>query len=152
MPKILAVGDTIPEFSLLDQNGIELSIKTKLGKPLIVYFYPKDDTPGCIKEACYFQDQYEVFAEHGADIIGISNDSPKSHLAFAQKYNLNFTLLSDKGRKVEKLFGVPRTVLGLLPGRVTFVIDATGVIKHVFKSQFKTEKHVDEAIKIIKTF
>ena len=152
MPKKLAVGNTIPEFTLLDQNEIEVNIKNKLGKPLVVYFYPKDDTPGCTKEACYFRDQFDVFAEHGAEIIGISNDSPKSHFKFAQKYNLNFTLLSDKGGKVEKLFGVPRTVLGLLPGRVTYIIDAKGIIRHIFNSQFKAEKHVDEALKIIKTF
>ena len=103
MSKSIATGDTIPDFSLLDQNGSEFNIKDKIGKPLVIYFYPKDDTPGCIREACTFRDQFDVFNDYGAEIIGISTDSPASHLKFAKKYNLNFTLLSDQNRKVEKL-------------------------------------------------
>ncbi|MFY0652982.1 MAG: peroxiredoxin [Cyclobacteriaceae bacterium] len=148
----IKIGDQIPKFSLEDQHGNMVSIETYLGKPLVIYFYPKDDTPGCIREACYFRDQFEVFAEHGAEIIGISTDSPKSHLKFAKKYKLNFTLLSDKSREVEKLFGVKRSVLGLLPGRVTFVFDKEGIVRHVFNSQFKAEQHVEEALQIIKQF
>ena len=152
MSKSIATGDTIPDFSLLDQNGSVFNIKDKIGKPLVIYFYPKDDTPGCIREACTFRDQFDVFNDYGAEIIGISTDSPASHLKFAKKYNLNFTLLSDQNRKVEKLFGVPRTALGFLTGRVTYIVDKNGIVRHLFNSLFKAEQHVDEALKIISTF
>jgi len=150
MPKSIGVGDAIPDFSLLDQHSKEVNIKDKIGKPLIIYFYPKDDTPGCTREACTFRDQFDVFNDYGAEIIGISSDSPKSHLRFAKKHNLNFTLLSDQAKKVEKLFRVPRSVLGFVAGRVTYVIDKNGVVVHTFNSLFNAEKHVDEALEIIK--
>lgn len=150
MSKSIGVGDTIPEFSLLDQHSKEVNIKDKIGRPLIIYFYPKDDTPGCTREACTFRDQFDVFNDYGAQIIGISADSPKSHLRFAKKYNLNFTLLSDQNKKVEKLFKVPRSVLGFIAGRVTYVIDKNGTVVHTFNSLLNAEKHVDEALEIIK--
>jgi len=151
MSNKITIGDTIPNFTLLDQNGVGVTIKDKIGKPLVIYFYPKDDTPGCTKEACSFRDQYDVFGEYGTEIIGISSDSPASHLKFAKKYNLNFTLLSDENGEVEKLFGVPRTALGLIAGRVTYIIDKNGVVRHIFNSLLNAEKHVEESLRIIKS-
>jgi len=149
--KAIQVGDMIPEFTLLDQNGTLFDIKSVLGnKKLVVYFYPKDDSPGCTKEACYFRDLYEVFNATNAVIIGISGQSVESHKKFAVKYRLSFTLLSDSGNKVRKLFGVPTNALGLLPGRVTYVADRQGKVVYIFNSQAQAERHVDEALKILK--
>ena len=108
----------------------------------MIFFYPKDDSPGCTREACYFRDLYEVFKEADAIVIGISGQSVESHRKFADKYRLTYTLLSDKGNKIRKLFGVPGDILGLLPGRVTFVTDRNGKIVHIFNSQFQAERHV----------
>jgi peroxiredoxin Q/BCP len=119
-------------------------------KAIVLYFYPKDDTPGCTKESCTFRDQYEVFLESGAEVIGISSDSPESHKNFATKYRLPFRLLSDEGEKVRNIYGVSST-LGLLPGRETFVIDRQGIIRHKFSSQFRPTKHVEEALKVLQS-
>jgi peroxiredoxin Q/BCP len=150
--KELNKGDKIPSFKLKDQNDEWFDISGYVGKSfLVVYFYPKDDTPGCTREACTFRDKYEDFANNNIKVIGISGDSPTSHKRFAQKHKLNFTLLSDEHQKVEKSFGVPRNLFGLLPGRVTYVIDLQGTIIHVFNSQLNVEKHVSEALRIVKT-
>lgn len=147
----IQVGDKIPEFSLPDQNGALFDIKNVKGnKKLIIYFYPKDDSPGCTKEACHFRDLFEVFNEADAVIIGISGQSVESHRKFAEKYRLSFALLSDTGNKIRKLFGVPTNALGLLPGRVTYVADREGKVIYIFNSQVQAERHVDEALKIIK--
>lgn len=147
--KELKVGDNIPAFVLKDQNGASFDIKSVLGKKnLIIYFYPKDDTPGCTKEACSFRDQYEIFKQKNAVVIGISGQSVESHKAFAEKHHLSFTLLSDEGNAVRKLFGVP-TSGGIIPGRVTYVVDLSGKIVYIFNSQFDSEKHVSEAIRIL---
>lgn len=119
-----------------------------LGKqPVVICFYPKDDTPGCTREACTFRDMYSDFADAGAQVVGISADTPEKHADFARKHNLPFVLLSDIGNSVRKLLGVPSDLLGLLPGRVTYVVDKFGVIQYVFNSQFRAEKHVEEALK-----
>jgi thioredoxin-dependent peroxiredoxin len=110
----------------------------------VLFFYPKDDTPGCTKQACAFRDEYEAFGQLDAEVIGISSDSVESHKNFAEKHSLPFLLLSDEGGKVRKLYGVP-TTFGLFPGRVTYVIDAEGVVGHIFASQLGVEKHVEEA-------
>ena len=147
----IQVGDKIPEFTLPDQNGTLFDIKSVPGnKKLVIYFYPKDDSPGCTKEACYFRDQFEVFNEADAVIIGISGQSVESHKKFAVKHRLSFTLLSDQGNKIRKLFGVPTNALGLLPGRVTYVADRDGKVVYIFNSQIEAERHVDEALKILK--
>src|SRR5262249_55223603 len=117
---------------------------------VVVYFYPKDDTPGCTKESCTFRDQYTAFTDVGAEVLGISSDSEASHRAFAEKYRLPFPLLADSGAVVRRQFRVPKS-LGLLPGRVTFVIDKQGIIRHVFNSQLNPTKHVDEAITVLKS-
>jgi peroxiredoxin Q/BCP len=146
----IKIGNSVPSFTLPDQNGNLFDINTVLGKKnLVIYFYPKVDSPGCTKEACSFRDQFEVFMEADAVIFGISGQSVESHLAFAEKHRLNYTLLSDTGNKVCKLFGVPGELFGLIPGRVTYVIDKDGKIVYMFNSQIQTEKHVDEALRIL---
>ena len=144
------IGSEIPSFSLQDQHGNNFDINSVLGKKnLVIYFYPKDDSPGCTKEACSFRDQFDVFADVDAMIIGISAQSVESHLEFAKKHRLNYTLLSDTGNKVRKLFGVPANFFGLIPGRVTYVVNKEGKIAYLFNSQIQAEKHVDEALRIL---
>lgn len=146
----LEMGQSAPDFTLPDQSGKNVRLKDILEKKSVVlYFYPKDETSGCTKEACTFRDQYEAFQEAGAEVIGVSSDSSDSHKTFASKHRLSFRLLSDEGGKVRKLYGVPST-LGLLPGRVTFVINKDGIVRHIFNSQFNPVRHVEEALKILK--
>ena len=145
------VGSTVPAFSLKDQFGKDFDIESVKGKKnLVIYFYPKDDSPGCTKEACSFRDQFEVFSDADALIIGISAQSVKSHLEFANKYRLNYTLLSDEGNNVRKLFDVPTNLFGLLPGRVTYIVNKAGKVVFIFNSQMQAEKHIEEAIRILK--
>lgn len=147
----LVIGSTLPSFELKDQHGKLFSVKSVLGKKnLVIYFYPKDDSPGCTKQACSFRDQFAVFADADAMIIGISAQSIKSHLEFAEKHRLNYTLLSDEDNKVRKLLGVPADLFGLIPGRVTYVINKKGKVVYLFNSQTQAEKHVDEALRILK--
>jgi len=147
----IKTGSIIPSFSLPDQNGNLFDIYSVIGKKnLVIYFYPKDDSPGCTAQACLFRDQFEVFSEAGAVIIGISGQSVKSHKEFAEKHRLTFTLLSDEGNHVRKQFGVPTNLFGLLPGRVTYVADKSGKVIYTFNSQLQAEKHVDEALRILK--
>ena len=146
----LTIGSTIPKFELKDQHGNLFQIDSVLGKKnLVIYFYPKDDSQGCTKEACSFRDQFDVFADADAVIIGISGQSVESHLNFAKKNRLNFTLLSDKGNKVRKLFGVPGNFFGWIPGRVTYVVNREGKVVYTFNSQLESEKHVEEALRIL---
>jgi peroxiredoxin Q/BCP len=145
----LQAGARAPEFSLEDQNGERVALADfRDRKNVVLYFYPKDDTPGCTKESCAFRDQFSDFADSGAEVIGISSDSVESHRKFAEKYRLPFTLLSDVAGTVRKSFGVPSS-LGVLPGRVTYVIDKKGVIRHTFNSQLNPTKHVDEALQVL---
>lgn len=148
--KPVKVGDPVPRFELPDQHGNIVSIESFFGQPFVIYFYPKDDTPGCTAEACTFRDQYEDFKEVGAEVIGISADSPESHRQFAEKHHLPFILLSDEDNRVRKLFGVPSSMFGLLPGRVTYVVDKEGIVRHFFDSQLQAQKHVKEAIEFLK--
>ena len=139
-------GQEAPDFALPDREGRMVRLSEFRGrKPVVLYFYPKDDTPGCTKEACTFRDQYEDFVQAGAEVIGVSSDDEAAHRKFAEKYRLPFTLLADHGGKVRKLYKVPAT-LGLLPGRVTYVIDTHGVVRHVFNSQMQATQHVAEAL------
>ena len=147
----IKIGSNIPTFALPDQNGNLFDINSVLGKKnLVIYFYPKDDSPGCTAQACSFRDQFEVFSEADAVIIGISGQSVESHKEFAEKHRLSFTLLSDEGNKVRKLFGVPTNLFGLLPGRVTYVTDKSGKVVYIFSSQAQATRHVDEALRILK--
>jgi len=145
----LSAGETAPDFALTDQRGQTVRLSDFRGKKnVVVYFYPKDDTPGCTKESCSFRDQYTAFTDAGAEVLGISSDNEKSHKAFAEKYNLPFPLLSDTGGSVRKAYKVPKS-LGLLPGRVTFVVDKQGVVRHAFNSQLNATKHVSEALTVL---
>ncbi len=140
----------IISFELNDQNGKLFRLDSVLGKKnLVIYFYPLDDSRGCTKQACAFRDQFEVFQAADAMIIGISAQSVQSHNAFATKNNLNYTLLSDPGNRVRELYGVPSNFFGLLPGRVTYVINKKGKMVYFFNSQTQTQKHVDEALRIL---
>lgn len=142
-------GSKVPDFELKDQDGKNFKLSDALAKgPVVVYFYPKDDTPGCTKEACSFRDSFEQFKDEGVQVVGISADDVASHKKFAEKYKLPFTLLSDEGNEVRKLFGVPKTMM--LPGRVTYVLDKNGVVVHQFNSMTKAEQHVEEAIAAVK--
>ena len=144
------VGSKAPDFSLRSVSGEVIGLKDFLGeRPVVLYFYPKDDTPGCTKEACAFRDEYEKFAKLDAEVIGVSSDSLESHRRFTEKHDLPFTLLSDEGGKVRRLYGVPNT-FGVFPGRVTYVIDEAGVIRHMFSSQLAAVQHVEEALKALR--
>ncbi len=150
MARGIQVGDKAPDFTLTSQAGEQVRLSGRLGERIVVlYFYPKDETPGCTKEACAFRDSHDVFAEAGAEVIGISSDSVDKHAAFAGHHNLPFTLLSDAGGQVRKSYGVPAT-LGLLPGRVTYVIDRSGTVRHVFNSQANIGRHVSDAVDVVK--
>lgn len=150
MARGIQVGDKAPDFTLPSQAGEQVRLSDRLGKRIVVlYFYPKDETVGCTKEACAFRDSYEVFAEAGAEVIGVSSDSVDKHAAFAGHHELPFTLLSDQGGQVRKSYAVPAT-LGLLPGRVTYVIDRAGTVRHVFSSQTNIGRHVNDALDVVK--
>jgi thioredoxin-dependent peroxiredoxin len=145
------VGSVAPDFTLPSQSGVMVNFKDFIGtKPVVLFFYPKDDTPGCTKEACAFRDDYDQFEKLDAEVIGISSDSVESHRRFAKKHDLPFTLLSDEGRKVRRLYGV-RHSFGLFPGRMTYVIDEEGVVRHIFSSQLGVEQHVEEALKALQS-
>ena len=144
---MLQVGQPMPETTLAGDSG-RVQLSDRIGKTLVVYFYPKADTPGCTKEACSFRDSYEDFVAAGADVIGISRDDAESHASFKQHHRLPFTLLSDPGGTVGYAWGVKGS-LGL-PGRVTFVFDKQGICRHRFDSQIRFGKHVDEALDVVK--
>lgn len=145
----LQIGDKLPHFILNDQNHFPVDISTLTGKFLVLYFYPKDDTPGCTKEACSFRDSFGKLVDAGANVYGVSSDSPESHIKFKTKYKLPFSLLSDTNGELRKLLGVPTDLFGLLPGRVTYIFNPEGQLVHVFDSQFSPEKHVQEALNVI---
>ncbi len=142
----LQPGDPAPDFQLKDQNGESVTLSAFRGQSAVVlYFYPKDDTSGCTKEACAFRDQFAAFRGVNAEVLGVSSDSEESHRAFAAKYHLPFRLLSDPAGRVRKLYGVKAT-FGIIPGRQTFVIDREGIIRAVFASQFQPEAHIRHAL------
>lgn len=144
------VGDPAPEFTLTSQNGSEISLGDYRGKSVVVlYFYPKDDTPVCTKEACGFRDADQDFRDAGAVVIGISHDDTASHQSFASKHALPFSLVSDTGDVVRKAYGVTKT-LGLMPGRVTYVIDKQGTVQHITNSQLFAGKHIQEALAAVR--
>jgi len=146
----LKIGDKIPNFTSKDTNGNDFNSLDVIGKkPLVIYFYPKDNTPGCTTQACSFRDQYEDFKDLGAEVIGISGDSIESHQKFTQQYRLPFILLSDSDKKIRTLFGVPSSLFGLIPGRVTYVADTTGTVIIIFDSM-KAKNHISKALEAIK--
>jgi len=146
----LQVGDKIPEFSAKANNGDNFDSSSIVGKkPVVFYFYPKDNTPGCTAQACSFRDQFEDFKDLGAEVIGISSDSVESHEKFAKQYKLPFLLLSDNDKKIRNLFGVKPSLFGLIPGRVTYVADKTGIIRLIFDSLVATN-HIPRALETVK--
>lgn len=148
--KPIQTGDRAPTFTAHAHNGQQIALADFQGKSVVVlYFYPKDDTPVCTKEACAFRDAYEDFVRAGAVVIGVSSDSPERHQAFASGHRLPFLLLADQGGSLRQAFGVPKS-LGLFPGRVTYIIDTAGIVRHVFNSQFSADRHVTEALEIVR--
>ena len=144
------VGDAAPNFTALAGDGRSVRLSDYLHKQIVVlYFYPKDDTPGCTTQACGFRDAFEDFNDAGAVVLGVSSDTVESHRRFAAERKLPFLLLSDADGAIRKAYGVPKT-FGLLPGRVTYVIDRDGVVQHRFNSQFFAGRHVNEALKIVR--
>jgi peroxiredoxin Q/BCP len=144
------VGDKAPDFTLPSQTGDQVRLHDRLGERVVVlYFFPKDGTPGCTAEACAFRDSHEVFTDAGAEVIGVSSDSVDSHAAFSGRHELPFTLVSDQGGQVRKSYGVP-SVLGLLPGRVTYVIDREGTVRQVFSSMTRISRHIDDALEMVR--
>jgi peroxiredoxin Q/BCP len=143
------VGEAAPDFELPSQTGQSVRLSQYRGRQnVVLYFYPKDNTYGCIAESCGFRDMYAVFKDKGAEVIGVSSDGPASHREFAAKYKLPFVLLSDEKNEVRTLYGVPST-MGMIPGRVTYVVDKNGIVQHVFNSQFNPKSHVDQALSIL---
>ena len=149
MASALLAGDHAPLIALPDGEGIERRSDALGGRPLVLFFYPKDDTPGCTAEACAFRDSYADLQALGAEVWGVSGDDAASHKRFSQRHNLPFPLLVDRGNALRRAFGVP-SVLGLLPGRVTYVIDGEGVIRHVFNNLLDGAAHRREAIEALR--
>lgn len=152
MTRVLDVGDAVPSFSLPDQDGVSFTLAQALGKgPLVVFFYPKDETTVCIKEACAFRDAHQLFVAAGATVLGVSGDSVASHKAFAEHHALGFRLLADVGDKVRNdVFGVPRDLLGFVAGRGTYVLDETGVVRMRYQAPLGTSTHVEKALAVIR--
>jgi peroxiredoxin Q/BCP len=150
MARGIQVGDKAPDFTLPAQNGAQVRLSDRLGQRVVVlYFYPKDETSGCTREACAFRDSYEVFTDAGAEVIGVSSDSVDRHAAFAEHHKLPFTLLSDAKGQLRKTYGVP-SLLGVVPGRVTYVIDQGGTVRYIFNSMTNIGRHVNDALSEVK--
>ncbi len=146
----LKIGDKAPDFSATTYEGDRIGLSDFVGKrSVVIFFYPKDGTPVCTQEACAFRDSYEKFVEAGTEVIGVSSDRDEVHRDFAQKHKLSFPLISDPDESLRRAFGVPKT-FGLLPGRVTYVIDKQGIIRHIFSAQFASDEHVRQALSAIK--
>ncbi len=150
MPDKLKEGDKAPDFAVSDAEGKTVRLKDLRGKKVALYFYPKDDTPGCTKEACSFRDSFAKFKRRGIEVLGVSLDNERSHQKFAEKYGLPFRLLADTGRKVSEAYGtygekkfMGRKYMG--NNRMTFLIDESGKIKKIF-SKVKPEDHADEVL------
>lgn len=147
---MIQVGDKIPEFSAIDSEGNFFDSTSVVGiRPVVLYFYPKNFTPGCTKEACQFRDQYEAFTDLGAEVIAVSSDSPKSHQKFKSAYQLPFMFLADEKKELRRLFGIKNNAFGLLPGRETFVIDKHGILQLRFNS-INASRHMAKALQKIK--
>ena len=145
----LKIGASAPDFSLSSSDGSMFTLSKVLGKKaIVIFFYPKDFSPGCTTEVCTFRDSFEIFKAAGADVIGVSSDSVESHQKFIKEHNLPFSLLSDPTKAVRKLYRI-RNSGGVIPGRITFVLDKKGIIRFAFSSQFDAARHVEEAKKVV---
>lgn len=147
----IKVGDPAPVFDTVGHDGAPLHMQQLLQNgPLVLYFYPKDETPGCTAQACAFRDAYEDFREAGAAVVGVSSDPVASHASFAARHRLPFPLIADEDGALRKAYGVRRT-LGVFPGRVTFVIDGAGIVRHTFTAQFDATRHIREALDMVRS-
>jgi thioredoxin-dependent peroxiredoxin len=146
----IQVGDRAPLIVLKDQNGSERRSDQLEGRPLVLFFYPKDDTPGCTMEACAFRDNHAELQALGAEVWGVSGDDGASHGRFSQRHQLPYPLLVDQGNSLRQAFGVPGALLNLLPGRVTYVIDGEGMVRHVFNNLLDGPAHAREAMAALK--
>jgi peroxiredoxin Q/BCP len=145
----IKVGKKAPDFSLQNQDGEYISLSDFYKKKnIVLFFYPKDFSPGCTIQACHFRDNYEDFTDFGAEVIGVSSDSVETHRKFLDEYLFPFQLLSDKDGKVRKKYGSTKG-FGYLPGRYTFIIDMEGIVRHIFTSETDMKKHIDEALRIL---
>jgi peroxiredoxin Q/BCP len=145
----IKTGQRAPDFTLPSTTHERVTLSKLLEeREVVLFFYPKDDSPGCTVEACTFRDEYERFAEAGAEVVGVSDDSVASHERFANKFKLPMKLLSDEGGRVRASYGV-KGLFGL-PGRVTFVIDRSGIVRHVFDSGLRFAKHVETALDVVR--
>jgi len=151
LAKSVKVGDIAPNFALFSETGEAVELQDYLGKkPIVLFFYPKNNTIICTKEVCHFRDKFDEFKKiNNTEVIGISSDKEDSHKQFSEANKLPFTLLSDPDEDVRREYGVPKT-LGIFPGRVTYVIDKDGIIRHIFSSQLNYKKHVKEALSALK--
>ena len=145
----IQIGDKLPHFTAVKQDGTAFDSNSIQNKPVVIYFYPKDNTPGCTTQACSFRDAYQDFQDLGAEVIGVSGDSATSHQNFQQKHKLPFILLSDVDRKLRKLFGVPTALFGLIPGRVTYVFNVSGKAIYIFDNM-SAKNHIIKALDSIK--
>lgn len=147
---MLQIGDQAPDFTLPTASGDTFRLSDLRGqRSVVLYFYPRDNTPGCTTQACSFRDEYQDFQDLGAEVVGVSSDSEASHQQFADKHRLPFPLLADTDGKLRKIYEVPRAMLGLLPGRVTFVIDQQGVIQYIFNSLSNAADHVSKTKEVL---
>lgn len=145
----IVVGDVIPDWVLQDHRGVDTRLSDLYGPThLVLFFYPKDNTMGCTAEVCAFRDQYEIFLEAGAVVVGVSSDSVESHAGFALRQRLPFPLLSDRGGELRRAMGVPKA-LGLLAGRVTYIVERGGIVRHIFVSNIDVTRHVRDALAVI---
>lgn len=147
---MLKIGDKLPSFGAKNQDGEAFHVSELQGKALVIYFYPMDETRGCTIQACSFRDSYQDFQDLGAEVIGISGDSGEKHGKFAENHGLPFILLSDEDKSLRKLFGVKTDLLGLIPGRETFVFDSDGILIYKFRSQMQWGTHADKALELLK--
>lgn len=148
----MQLGDNIPEFEVKDTNGNIISNNSLTGKNAVIFFYPKDESPVCTTEACSFRDNYSIFKNYNCEVIGISSDSGSSHKKFADKYNLQFPMISDKNDNLRKLFNVKANFFGLLAGRETFLIDSKGKIRLIFNSQLNANSHIEKTLDFLKKY
>jgi peroxiredoxin Q/BCP len=148
--KTIQAGDAAPDFTVTASDGRRVSLAEFRGqRAVVLFFYPRDNTAVCTQEACAFRDAYEDFTQAGAVVIGVSSDSDDSHQAFARSHRLPYILVADVKGELRRIFGVPKTML-VLPGRVTYVIDRDGIVRHLFNALFQSKQHVDEALRIVK--
>lgn len=146
MVELLKVGDAAPDFESLDQNGTAVRLSSFKGKPVVLYFYPRDDTPGCTVEACNFRDNYLEYEKHGVEVLGISVDTQNSHKKFEQKYRLNFTLVADHSKQIAQDYG---TLSGNTAKRITYIIGPEGKIAYIYP-KVSPKEHAIEVMSRLK--